>query len=298
VSVRPFRALLVVLLVVTGCAKKVPIVTSGALDAKTAASIRAEGVAIAPVVAVQDLPAAPFPPSPALGEIESRMRAGEEHLAVPTVLDPTAPRDAAFLRNEYFGNIRFGGGFIRTGDVALEVRARLIEMGLEAEYRAEGVRWLGEMVPRALTAAGIRVGPPTAAIAPVPERRRVRGLHPDDGTDNLNLPRSELVPVALDAAQTAAVADARWVLVPYLRLYWTHNGGWFLGQTYGSMAGARIEVLAVIYDTTSGRPVWSMPALGRHIQPRKGQPTGAELEQYLLWAEGYTEERLTRGLLK
>ncbi len=296
--IAPFRVLLVALLALAACVKKEPVVTAGDIDAATVRAIRADGVSIAPVVALQDLEAPPIPPTPAAGLIEAGLLAGEDHLAKPSVLDPTNPRDAAFLRNEFFGNVRFGGGFVRTGDVALEVRARLIELGLEEPYRQEGLRWLGEAVPRALTAAKVPIGAPGPAVAPVPERRRFRGVHPEDGHDNLNLPRTDLMPAALDDAQRAAAAGSRWLVVPYLRTYWSHNGGWFLGQTHGCMAGARVEALVAIYDTTSGRPVWWMSTLGRHIQPRKGQPSTAELDQYLLWAEGYAEERLTQGLLK
>lgn len=295
---RSWSLLLVCVALLAACAKKEPVVTSGALDAATVRAIRAEGVSIAPVVALQDLPAPPVSVPAATGQIEARLREGEDHLPAPSVLDPENPRDAAFLRNEYYGNVRFGGGFVRTGDVALEVRARLIELGFEDAFRTEGLAWLDAMVPRVIAAAGVPIGAPAPAVAPVPERRRFRGLHPEDGHDNVNLPRTELVPTALSAEDRAAVAGSRWLVVPYLRLYYGHNGGWFLGQSFGCTAGARVEALVALYDTTSGRPVWSMTAVGRHIQPQKGQPSTAELDQYLLWAEGYAEERLTRGFLK
>lgn len=292
------RVLFVVILGLFGCVKKEPLASSGKLDAATLRAIRTEGVAVAPVVALQDLPAPPIAHGPSAGEIEQRLLTGEEHLAKPTVLDPNSPRDAAFLRNEYFGNIRFGGGFIRTGEVALDVRARIVELGFEDAWRADGMRWVEAMIPRVLDAADVRLGPVGPAVAPVPERVRHRGLHPEDGTDNVNLPRYELVPTALSEAERAAAASWPWLLVPYLRLYYAHNGGWFLGQTSGCMAGARVEAFVVIYDTRTGRPVWHATTVGRHIQPRVGQASSSELEQYVLWAEGYAEERLVRGFLK
>lgn len=292
------KALLVLFLVVAACAKREPIVSSGRVDADVVRAVRSEGVSIAPVVRVQDLPAPPIPPSLAMGEIEARLHEGEEHLAAPSVLDVNNPRDAAFLRNEFFGNIRFGGGFVRTGDVALEVRARLIEFGLDERYGADGTRWLTAAIPRVLDAAKVPVGAPAPAVAPIPERQRFRGLHPEDGHDNVNLPRSELVPTALDAGARTTLASSRWVIVPYLRSYYTHNGGWFLGQTFGCTAGARVEALVVLYDTVSGRPAWSMPLSGRHIQAQKGQASTAELDQYLLWAEAKAEAQLARGWLK
>lgn len=291
-------ALLALILVVTACAKREPAHTSGKLDAGVVRAVRAEGVSIAPVVRMQDLPAAPIPPSAAMGEIEARLRAGEEHLATPSVLDVNNPRDAAFLRNEFFGNVRFGGGFVRTGDVALEVRARLIELGLDDRYAADGTRWLTDVVPRVLDAVKVPINAPAPSVAPIPERRRFRGIHPEDGHDNVNLPRTELFPVALSEAERATLGAARWVVVPYLRSYYTHNGGWFLGQTFGCTAGARVEALVVLYDTVSGRPVWSMPLVARHIQAQKGQASTAELDQYLLWAEAKGEEQLARGWLE
>ncbi len=294
------------LVAVVACAKRDPIATSGRLDPVLAREVRAVGVGILPVVRMQDLPAPPLPALSETGGVEARLRGGEEHLAVPTVLDPESPRDAAFLRNEYIGNIRFGGGFIRTGDVALEVRARTIELGAERAYVEQGTRWLADALPRVLAAVRVPVNAPVARNVPAPDRRRSRGLHPEDGHDNLNLPRTELVPQPLaqpapqsaGGAAGAALASGRWVVVPWLRAYYTHNGGWFLGQTFGCTAGARVEVEVAIYDSVSGQPVWWMAATGRHIQSMTSQPSTAEMDQYLLWAEQQAEEHLIRGWLR
>jgi hypothetical protein len=286
------------LLLGAGCAPREQLVTSGITDRSLPREVRADGVAVAPVVLVRDLAPPALAPSAAMGLVEEKLREGEENLPSPTVLDPASPRDAAFLRDEYLGNIRFGGGFIRTGDVALEVRARIIELGHEDEYTTQGLAWLTDAVPRALAAAHVRLLAPAPAVAPVPERRRFRGLHPDDGHDDVNLPRIELVPTPADAAARTTMAGSRWVLVPYLRAYYTHNGGWFLGQQFGCTAGARVDAMVALYDTTTGQPVWWMPLLGRHIEPMKGSPSTAELDQYLLWAEHQAEAQLTSGWLR
>lgn len=288
-------ALLSLLLGVAACAKHDPVVTSGPLDAEMIRAVRAEGVSIAPVVRMQDLRAPPLPVSAAVGQIEAGLLEGEAHLPPPSVLDPDNPRDAAFLRNEFFGNIRFGGGFVRTGDVALEVRARLIELGVDERYASDGSRWLADVIPSVLDATNVPVRAAAPGLSPVPERRRFRGLHPEDGHDNVNLPRTDLVPTELVPAESTG---PRWVIVPYLRSYYTHNGGWFLGQAFGCTAGARVEALVVLYDTVSGRPAWSMPLVGRYIQPQKGQASTAEMDQYLLWAEDKAEAQLSRGWLK
>lgn len=119
----------------------------------------------------------------------------------------------------------------------------------------------------------------------------MHGEDPEDGHDNLNLPRSHLVPVALDAAGMPGT----W-LVPYLRAYYTHNGGWFLGQRWGCMAGARVDAEVVLY--VDGKPVWWMEATGRSLDKRTAQATTAELDQHLLNAERQVEDALSKGLFR
>jgi hypothetical protein len=93
-------------------------------------------------------------------------------------------------------------------------------------------------------------------------------------------------------------APGPFVLVPYLRNYLFHNGGWFLGQEWGCTGGARVEVLFVLYDTRTGAAAWWMDATGRHIQPLQGQPSRAESDQYLRWSELQVEEQLAAGFLR
>jgi hypothetical protein len=251
--------------------------------------LKRDGVAIAPVQLVRDLPAPPLPPVPPPGEIEDGLVI--EDLPPPTVLDPVA--DAAFLRNDFLGNVRFGGGYVRTGDVALEVRARLVEFNQQDVYATQGARWLADTVAGALDARDVDARPLAAVPVLAPERVPYRGVHPEDGHDNVNLPRSGLRP-----QPTEPLAGAAWVLVPYLRAYYTHNGGWFLGQQYGCLGGARVDVMLALYEAETGRPVWWMEATGKHIQPMNGQPTRAELDQYLLWAEDQVEQAVARGFLR
>jgi hypothetical protein len=170
--------------------------------------------------------------------------------------------------------------------VQLEVRARLIEFAEQERYDALGRAWLGEALDGLLDGAASAPTPTDLAVDRVP----VRGLHPDDGHDNVNVPRTTLVPRDLGRPLEAAGAD--YVLVPYLRNYYTHNGGWFLGQAFGCMAGARVEVLLALYDADTGAVVWSLAALGRTISTRQGQPSRAEADQNLLWAEDEVEATL------
>lgn len=243
-------------------------------------------LAVTPVVRVADVPAPPLPALAPPTEIEAQL--DDANLPAPTVLDPVA--DAAFLRNEFAGNVRFGGGFVRAGGVQLEVRGRLIEFTEQERYDAMGRAWLAETVGGLLDGAPAAPAPSDPAL----DRVAVRGLHPDDGHDDVNLPRTSLV--ARDLGHPLEAAGADYVLVPYLRSYYTHNGGWFLGQEYGCMAGARVEVLLAVYDADTGAVVWSLAALGRTISARQGQPSRAEADQNLLWAEDEVEETLRKRL--
>jgi hypothetical protein len=237
------------------------------------------------VVLVKDLPAPPLPELPPPGEIEAGIDLA--HLPDPTVLD--RDKDAAFLRNTYIGNILFGGGFIRTGHEALEVRARLIEFSLQEPYREQGRYWLQQSVEQLLIERRMEYSMLESFEVPEIEYIPVRGLHPEDGRDNVNLPRTTLVPKSLKEPVSAPT------LVPYLKSYYTHSGGWFLGQQYGCMGGARVEVLVVLYQEKS--PVWWMEATGRFMEG-DGMPSRAALDQYLLWAEDQVEAILKRDLPK
>ncbi len=286
-----------ILLFVLACAKVPPTGHGPAFDELRSALAR-EGVELVPTVVVADLPAPALPPLKAATQIEERLRIGEEHLGEPTVLDPALPEHAAFLRNDYVGAVRFGGGLIRTGETALEVRARLIEFSAQQELREQGTAWLESTVSGLLTRARVPTVQPSggapAFAAPAVLRKPIRGMNELDGRDNLNLPRVAIEP----AAAPADSGGARWVLVPYLRGYVMHNGGWFLGHEWGCPGGARVEALVVLYDRRTGQPAWWQAATGRHLEEMKAQPSRAQMDQFLLWAEDQVEAELQAGFLK
>jgi hypothetical protein len=255
--------------------------------------LRVGTLAVAPVVLVSDVPAPPLPALTRPGVVEAQL--ADASLPAPTELD--AVRDAPFLRNEFVGNVRFGGGFVRAGEVALEVRARLMEFSQHAGYAELGQRWLADTVEGLLYDRKLRgyPAPPLDPLLPV-ERVPSRGVHSEDGHDNVNLPRTQLV--AGDAPGPIDAMGADYLLVPYLRSYTTHNGGWFIGQQYGCMAGARVEVLVALYDARTGEVRWSLGVLGRHLEPRQAQASTAEIDQYLLWAEDQAYRQLRKHFLR
>jgi hypothetical protein len=282
------RASLLLPTLLLGCGAQKTWETDGGLRRSDA---RDGGVLVAQVVGMWELPAPDVAPAQGPSPVEQSL--DEAHLPTPTVLDPVA--DGGFLRNEYAGNVRMGGGMVLTGAVVLEARARLVEFGLQAELQEQGRRWLHDAVDQALDDRGL---PHTSVVvAPTtPARVPSRGMHDDDGTDNLNLPRLELQAPVMPTLE--GDHSERWLLVPYLRSYYTHNAGWFLGQRNGCMGGARVDTYLVLFDRQSGAVVWTMEAMGRHIEPHKGQPGRAELDQYLLWAEGKVEAALKDGLFR
>ncbi len=282
------------LLLLLGCAK-LPPTHHGPLYESLASSLAAEGVALQTAVFVQDLPAPALPPLQAPSQIELRLRQGEDYLGEPTVLDPDNAEHADFLRNDLVGAVRFGGGLIRTGQTALEVRARFIEFSAQAELRTQAGAWLNETAAALLTEAQVPPLPADAAFqAPTVERKPVRGLNELDGRDNLNLPRVGIAPLGA----TASGEGSRWVMVPYLRSYYVHNGGWFLGHEWGCSGGARVEAMLVLYDRRTGSPAWWQVATGRHVEEMKAQPSRAQMDQFLLWAEDDVEAAFRAGFLK
>lgn len=254
----------------------------------------ASGFVLSPSVVVADQPAPPLPPPHAPTEIEKHLLEGDAHLATPTVLDPANPEIAAYLRNDFVGILRFGGGLVRMGETALEVRARLVEFHQGEELRKQGTAWLDGVVSEILRGAHLSPAAVHEVGAPPVNRANTRGSNELDGRDNVNLPRVAVSP----AAMAPAAEGPRYAVVPYLRAYYAHNGGWFIGQEWGCSGGARVEALLVVYDRQTGQPAWWQVATGRHVEEMKAQPSRAQLDQYLLYAEGQVEESLERGFLR
>ncbi|MBM4365651.1 MAG: hypothetical protein FJ102_05510 [Deltaproteobacteria bacterium] len=253
----------------------------------------AAGFVLSPSVVVADQPAPPLPPPHAPTEIEKHLLEGDAHLAPPTVLDPANPEIAAYLRNDFVGILRFGGGLVRMGETALEVRARLVEFHQGEELRKQGTAWLDAVVA-SLLGAGLSPVAVRDADAPPVNRANARGANELDGRDNVNLPRVTISP----AAMAPAAEGPPYAVVPYLRAYYAHNGGWFIGQEWGCSGGARVEAMLVVYDRRTGQPAWWQVATGRHVEEMKAQPSRAQLDQYLLYAEAQVEESFERGFLR
>jgi hypothetical protein len=126
-------------------------------------------------------------------------------------------------------------------------------------------------------------------------RLPTRGLHPDDGNDDINAPRTALAALPLGRCMHE-VTPPDVLIVPVVRTYLTHNGGWFVGQAWGVPGGARVEAHLVFYDGKSGAVLREASALGRVLLEGRSQPSAAELDAALLEAEMRVVKGLSRAL--
>ena len=288
-----------ILALLLGCAHAPP--TYASTGELRLAELRGRSVAIAPTVLVADTPA----PS-----VEAHPRDAADaatdlpHLPEPTTFTEELHGD--FLRNELVGSVRLGGGIVHTGGTTRQARARTVVVDAPEALRAQARAWLDAATATLLAEAGLRTSPWPAATLPcarngTPEaslgfsRLPTRGLHPDDGSDDINAPRTALA--ALPLGRCAPEVTAPDVLVvPVVRTYLTHNGGWFVGQAWGVPGGARVEAHLVFYDGASGGVLREASALGRVLLEGRSQPSSAELDAALLKAETRVAEGLSRAL--
>jgi hypothetical protein len=78
--------------------------------------------------------------------------------------------------------------------------------------------------------------------------------------------------------------------------YYSHNGGWFIGQPNGCPAGGRARVLWALHDAHDGR-VLSWGEVGVQTRtPYYYSPNAAELQDYLMTVERELMLRIERQL--
>jgi len=95
---------------------------------------------------------------------------------------------------------------------------------------------------------------------------------PDEGKDNINLPRYKYlapnaIPSALEKNADIIESGARYVFVPIVVQYYSHNAGWFNDQEIGCLAGARIALQFVVYDRKSRTKVMDLVFERKKIYP-------------------------------
>ena len=241
-------------------------------------------------------------------EVESRPVSGKfkrvalaEPILLRDIVD-TGDQDP-FRAGVYVGNLVFSGGFVtEQHEVGLQNVSKNVALEAEDTYREQVADLVDGMYVDALDRRRklqwqrVTLGPGDL----VPHQMRpVRGTHEEDGHDNVCLPRFDLEPSPLPSEALSAVPDGVDVLiVPFVVIYYTHNGGWFLGQTYGNSAGARIRVFGVNYDPESGTPLGYMDATTRFLHEEVFQPNSSQLEDFAIFAEKAMEKQVRRHLFR
>ncbi len=223
-------------------------------------------------------------------------------LAAPVVLHQQLHMDSwgAFHEGYYVGNIWFSGGYELQPEEDNQVRSVNVEFSAEPEYLELASAATQSSFSELLTEHGVTwqalAEPVDRAFTP-PRRTPVRGTGRFDGEDNQNLPRYDLQPLALEAASLPDLpAGTRAVLVPLVVQYYTHNGGWFVGQQLGCPAGARARVLWSLHDAQTGSVLtWGEVGV-QHLQEYYYSPNQAELQDYQQLVEAALREHLDQQL--
>ncbi len=202
--------------------------------------------------------------------------------------------EASFRHGVYVGNVTMRGGFVTEEDpeYGLQVRAKEYSFSAQAQLAGTAADWSDQAFAELLQDGGVTYRRAPVQV-PAPIRHRSRGTHEADGTDNVNLPRFTLEPSPL-APGSAPGADQ--VLVPIVVSYYSHNGGWFLGQEYGCGMGARLRVLWALYDSASGAPIAWGEVDAREIDSRVASPSSAQLEDALLKVEATVAKELGKQI--
>lgn len=201
---------------------------------------------------------------------------------------PGAVTDDAFFEGLFIGNILFSGGYTVVQDHGgMQNVSTNIAFEREEAYRETALGVLDRCIADALDHHHAR-WMPFADLGvdgtPAPRHDVIRGTVKGDGKDDQHLPHFELHPSPAPGIVAPEGADA--VLVPWVVHYYTHNGGWFLGQTYGSGSGGRFRVLWALYDATTGQVLAWAEHEAQDLSHADFSPNSALIEDYRIAIEG------------
>jgi len=107
---------------------------------------------------------------------------------------------------------------------------------------------------------------------------------PEDGQDNINLPRLVYNPKALDeqARKILLEYNCDYVMIPVIEYYYGHNGGWFNDQEWGCSAGVRMAFQILVYDLHTGRMIMFFRNMEKNIIPCVYRISVPEINRELL----------------
>ena len=208
----------------------------------------------------------------------------------------------AFELGYYIGNIWFSGGFEMMPEQDNQVRSVGVDLRDPEPYGDQVRRVVTDTFGRLLTEHELAWQPVQTGVERAfasPRRVPLRGSGAFDGQDNQNLPRFDLQPQPLDVGELPKLPPGTaTLLVPTVVHYYTHNGGWFVGQGQGCAAGARLRVLWALHDATDGQVLtWGEVGV-QHQQEYFYSPNSAELQDYQLIVEAelatWLDEQLPR----
>ncbi len=212
-------------------------------------------------------------------------------LAPPVLLaehQRTEPMEA-FRSGTYIGSIWFSGGFEIMPEEDDQVRSVGVDLKHPEAYVEQVRQVVGDGFATLLTDHQLSWQPLDHDVGRAyssPRRIPVRGTGPFDGEDNQNLPRFDLQPLPLDPGELPELPPGTSaVLIPTVVHYYTHNGGWFVGQDNGCSAGARMRVLWGLHDAHDDRVLTWGEAGVQHLQEFHYSPNTAELQDYQLIVE-------------
>lgn len=228
--------------------------------------------------------------------------AGIGLLETPASLDPVARQAIldVFYANMYVGKLWHSGGYDLLVETGNQVRSIALTFSRQAQFASQAQQWSDRVFGELLAAAGRTVSPLSQHLGPAlvaPKQLAVRGSQPLDGEDNQNLPDYTLSPQPLDPAALPAELGPEPILQPIIVHYYAHNGGWFVGQSRGCPAGARLRVLWVLHDRQTGAVLGWNDCAARYVEPYFYTPNDSQLQDYLLLTEEKARSSLERAFL-
>jgi len=180
----------------------------------------------------------------------------------------------AYNANTFLGLITFSDGLVRTvGQTGLpEVRTKTIAFSSQAEFRSDIVTWLRSSLDQEFTRSGRPHEMLGEALSLSLQEQIVRITSPDDGSDNINLPRKGYrLPDQLNAGlQSQYGKRGDFLLIPLVVYYYAHTPGWFNGQDWGCQSGVRLGITLAAYDLRSGKKVFDIDVERKTIFPMGG----------------------------
>ena len=202
--------------------------------------------------------------------------------------------DQMFEAGDTVGFTTHKGGFVHQAGAGGYVRSKEVIIEQHAEYQARVSRWTQDRVGRALSATKVNWRPfenAAALTVPKPLRNELLAVESPDGKDDVNMPYVEFATAARWGSPSLASlvppqgASEEAVLVPTVLYYYAHNGGWFLGQEWGCVAGARFRLLLALYRVRDGLLISSHDVEARESIENVYNPDRTAIARALLTLE-------------